>query len=141
MTLPRPCNLTLSRSSTSCLLQQFSDVIVITPVKRENKISEFFKCDCQDVFFDLLCPELNIEGIVFFYKNSLLKIQDLIVNYFEPMESLLKKTLSIESMWTPIDNVLRKSMQSNWKKIFSQKRQTAPHTYIMKNKFECKYID
>jgi hypothetical protein len=86
----------------------------------QNKISEFFKCDCQDVFFDLLCPELNIEGIVFFYKNSLLKIQELIVNYFEPMESLLKKTLSIESMWTPIDNVLRKSMQSNWKKIFSQ---------------------
>lgn len=86
----------------------------------QNKISEFFKCDCQDVFFDLLSPELNIDGIVFFYKNSLLKIQEVVVQYFEPMESTLKKTLSIDNLWTPIDNVLRKSVQSNWKKIFPQ---------------------
>lgn len=86
----------------------------------QNKLSEFFKCDCQDVFFDLLSPELNIEGIVFFYKNSLLKIQELVALYFEPMESALKRTLCIDSLWTPIDNVLRKSTQSNWKKIFAQ---------------------
>lgn len=32
-----------------------------------NLVSEFFKCDCTDAFFDLLCPELNLEGVVFFY--------------------------------------------------------------------------
>lgn len=86
----------------------------------QNKLSEFFKCDCQDIFFDLLSPELNIDGIVFFFKNCILKIQELVFNYFEPMESLLKKTIGIDSLWTPIDNVLRKSVQSNWRKIFSQ---------------------
>lgn len=34
-----------------------------------NTVSEIYKCDCQDVFFDLLCPELNIEGVVFFYMH------------------------------------------------------------------------
>lgn len=86
----------------------------------QNKISEFFKCDCQDIFFDLLSPELNIEGVVYFYKNSLLKIQELVSLYFEPMENALKNTLCIETLWTPIENVLRKSFQSNWKKIFVQ---------------------
>lgn len=32
-----------------------------------NMVSELYKCDCQDVFFDLLSPELNIEGVVFFF--------------------------------------------------------------------------
>jgi FtsZ-binding cell division protein ZapB len=86
----------------------------------QNKISEFFKCDCQDIFFDLLSPELNMDGIVFFYRNSLSKVQDLILNYFEPLDSLLRRTLCIDQLWSPIDNVLRKSFQSNWKKIYNQ---------------------
>jgi hypothetical protein len=32
-----------------------------------NIVSEFYKCDAQDVFFDLLCPELNLDGVVFFF--------------------------------------------------------------------------
>jgi hypothetical protein len=86
----------------------------------QNKLTEFFKCDCQDIFFDLLSPELNIEGIIFFFKNCFIKVQELINLYFEPLETLLKRTLSIDDLWSPIDNVLRKSYQSNWKKIFNQ---------------------
>lgn len=86
----------------------------------QNKLSEFFKCDCQDIFFDLLSPELNIEGIVFFFKTTFVKIQELINLYFEPLENLLKRTLSIDELWSSIDNVLRKSYQANWKKIFIQ---------------------
>lgn len=86
----------------------------------QNRLSEFFKCDCQDIFFDLLSPELNMEGIVFFYKNAFTKIQDMIKNYFEPLDDLMKKTICIEMLWTPIDNVLRKSFQSNWKLIYAQ---------------------
>lgn len=86
----------------------------------QNKLSEFFKCDCLDIFLDLLSPELNMEGIVFFFKNSFTKVQELILLYFEPLEALLKRTLSIDDLWSPIDNVLRKSYQSNWRKIYSQ---------------------
>ena len=34
-----------------------------------NKVSEIYKVECQDVFFDLLCPELNLEGVVYFFQN------------------------------------------------------------------------
>lgn len=85
----------------------------------QNKINEFFKCDCQDVFFDLLAPELNMDGIVFFFKTAFAKIQEIIKSYFSTAENILKKTICIEELWAPIDNVLRKSYQSNWKKIYS----------------------
>jgi hypothetical protein len=32
-------------------------------------ISQLYKCECQDVFFDLLAVELNLDGVVFFYKS------------------------------------------------------------------------
>ena len=85
----------------------------------QNKLSEYFKCECQDVFFDLLCPELNMEGLVFFFSQSFTKIQEIINLYFDPLETLLKRTLCIDEMWSSIDNVFRKSYQSNWKKILS----------------------
>ena len=44
----------------------------------------------------------------------------MIKNYFDPLENLMKKTICIDFLWTPIDNVLRKSFQSNWKIIYSQ---------------------
>ena len=86
----------------------------------QNKLSEFYKCDCQDIFFDLLSPELNMDGIVYFYKNSFSKIHDLIIQYFEPLEKVMKKTLCMDDIYSTIDNVLRKSYQSNWKKIYIQ---------------------
>jgi hypothetical protein len=46
-------------SNTSQSFPMFTELV--------NTASEVYKCDCQDVFFDLLCPELNIEGVVFFY--------------------------------------------------------------------------
>lgn len=85
----------------------------------QNKLTEFFKCECQDVFFDLLVPELNMEGLVFFFKESFSKIQELINLYFDPLETLVKRTICIDGMWSSIDNVFRKSYQSNWKKILS----------------------
>ena len=32
-------------------------------------VSDLYKCESQDVFFDLLCPELNLDGVVFFFQN------------------------------------------------------------------------
>ncbi len=84
----------------------------------QNKINEFFKCDCQDIFFDLLAPELNMDGIVFFYKTAFSKVLEILKTYFSPAENILKKTICIDELWGPIDNVLRKSYQTNWKKIY-----------------------
>lgn len=97
-------------SNTSASFPMFNEL--------QNKINEFFKCDCQDIFFDLLAPELNMEGIVFFFQTSFQKIQEVLKAYFSPAENILKKTICIDELWSPIDNVLRKSYQANWKKIF-----------------------
>jgi len=32
-------------------------------------VSEFYKVDCQDVFFDVLSLELNLEGVIYFFQN------------------------------------------------------------------------
>ena len=86
----------------------------------QNKLNEFYKCDCQDIFFDLLLPVLKMEGIVYFYKIAFTKVNELILQYFEPLENELKSTLCIEDIFKTIENVLRKSYQSNWRKIYVQ---------------------
>lgn len=60
-----------------------------------NIVSEFYKCDCQDVFFDLLCPELNLDGVVFFFKNAIPTVVEAIEKYFSPVETVLKKVTSM----------------------------------------------
>jgi hypothetical protein len=61
-----------------------------------------------------------MDGIVYFFSNSFVKVHEIITIYFEPVEKTLKKTLCIDELWSTIDNVLRKSYQSNWKKVFNQ---------------------
>lgn len=112
----------LLQSNMRQMIPGFSNTSNSFPMLNElqNRLSEFFKCDCQDIFFDLLSPELNMDGIVFFYKNCFGKVMEMIKNYFDPLENLMLKTICIDFLWTPIDNVLRKSAQSNWKMIYTQ---------------------
>lgn len=51
-----------------------------------QRVSEMLKCECQDVFFDLLAPELNIEGVVFFFTRVFLEVEKAIQRYFAPLE-------------------------------------------------------
>lgn len=57
------------QSSIRQMVPCFSNTSSAFPMQNElaNIVSEFYKCDCQDVFFDLLCPELNLEGVVYFF--------------------------------------------------------------------------
>ena len=32
-----------------------------------NIISEFYKVDCVDIFFDVLSSELNLDGVIYFF--------------------------------------------------------------------------
>lgn len=51
-----------------------------------QKVSELLKCECQDVFFDLLSPELNLDGVVFFYAHVFTSIFKAIQKHFKPIE-------------------------------------------------------
>ena len=85
-----------------------------------NKVGEFYKCDCQDVFFDILCTELNLEGVVYFYQNSLPPVIEQIEKYFWPIEQSIRQATCSNKLDLSISNVLRKKYQSNWKEILSQ---------------------
>lgn len=91
--------------------------------------SQFYKCDCQDLFFELLGPELSMDGIVYYFKVSFPRVLELIRGYFSPTEDALKQTAGIDTLEGPIMNVLRKSYQASWKKLY---RNSVPQANIQK---------
>ena len=54
------------------------------------KINDYIKLLCQDIFFDVLQPNLNLEGVIFFFKNIFIKISEITFNYFSPIENIIK---------------------------------------------------
>ena len=80
-----------------------------------NKINDFIKLSCEDIFFDLLQPNLDIKRTIEFYKFIFSKIYEIIDNYFNPIEKTINSILFIDQIYDSIDNVLRKSYQFNWK--------------------------
>ena len=80
-----------------------------------NMASELYKCDCQDVFFDLLCPELNLDGVVFFYQAVFPPVMKAIQNHFAPAEQVLRQVSCLKQLDGPVESVLRKTYQSNWR--------------------------
>ena len=101
------------QSSIRQMVPCFSNTSSAFPMQNEmqNIVSEFYKCDCQDVFFDFLCPELNLEGVVYFFQNILTSVVDIIDKHFQPVEQTLKRVSLLHSPLSegPIVNVLRKT--------------------------------
>ena len=85
-----------------------------------NTIGEFYKCDCQDVFFDILSQELNLEGVVYFYQHTITPVIDQIEQHFWPVEASIRQATCSKKLDLSISNVLRKKYQSNWRDILSQ---------------------
>ena len=88
----------------------------------QNKLNDYIKITCQDIFFDFLQPKLNMKFTVKFFKNILQKISDIIRSYFSPVESQLQKTLLQRRIPKAINNVLKKSYQYKYKEISNQIR-------------------
>lgn len=85
-----------------------------------NEVSEFLKWDCQDWFFDLLWPELNLDGVVYFFKKVFEPILQNIQSYFDPLYATLENAMWLDSVEGPILNVMKKCYQNNWKKIYNK---------------------
>jgi Mitochondria-eating protein len=84
-----------------------------------HRVSELFKCDCQDVFFDLLSPELNLDGVVFFFANVYTSIFKTIQKHFLPAETAIRQLVK-GPLDGPLESVLRKSYQTNWRQIYAE---------------------
>ena len=119
------------QSNMRHMVPGYQDVSAAFPMLNEiNDItSQFYKCDCQDIFFELLGPELSMDGIVYYFKVSFPRVIDLIRGYFSPTEESLKLTAGIETLEGPIMNVLRKSYQASWKKLF---RSSVPQSSLQR---------
>lgn len=85
-----------------------------------NSVSEFYKCDCQDIFFDVLSTELNLEGVVYFYQHTIGEVVQVIERHFAPVETSLLEASCSRRLDVTISNVLRKKYQSNWRKIYNK---------------------
>ncbi len=85
------------QSSIRQMVPCFSNTSSAFPMQNEmaNIVSEFYKCDCQDVFFDLLCPELNLDGVIFFYRSTIPMIVEAVEKHFLPVESVIKKVANM----------------------------------------------
>jgi hypothetical protein len=110
------------QSNLRQMIPGFSNTSSSFPMLNElaTQTADFYKYDCVDIFFDILCPELNMKGIIYFYNTSFTKLQELVANYFSPMETAIKKTGGLDNIEGPIMNVLRKSFQNNYKEIFKK---------------------
>lgn len=99
----------------------FSNTGSIFPMYNELQVmlSDFMKCTCEDIFFDYLSPELSMEGVVYFFKESLYNVHTIVTSYFAPVYEDLCKAMCIEKMEGPFNNILKKSFQNNWKVILS----------------------
>ena len=75
----------------------------------KEKTNEFNKYECEDIFFDILCPELNMKGCIFFFYTSFKRTKELIAHYFAHTEKCLKEISFSDSLEGPVMNVLRKS--------------------------------
>ena len=99
-------------ANTSCSFPMLNELI--------SNVAEFYKCECEDIFFDLLCPELSMKGITFFFKTSFQRLLNIIDGYFRPSEELLKRTGCMKDLEGPLMNALRKSYQANWRDVLEK---------------------
>ena len=96
-----------------------------------NKISDYIKLSCEDIFFDLLQPNLNMKGVVDFFKTIFIKLTDIVEKFFNPIEKAINGALFIDQIYEPIDNVLRKSYQFNWKYFFEDIKKSINYNEII----------
>ncbi len=96
-----------------------------------NKINDYIKLSCEDIFFDLLQPNLNMKGVVEFFKIIFINLFDIVEKFFNSIEKAINNTLFIDQIYEPIDNVLRKSYQFNWKNFFEDIKKTINYNEII----------
>lgn len=75
------------QSHLRCMVSGFANTSLAFPMANElaNQIAEFYKCECFDIFFDVLSQELNMKGIIFFFQTSMRQIDRMINDYFQPL--------------------------------------------------------
>jgi FtsZ-binding cell division protein ZapB len=89
----------------------FQDTSSSFPMWNEigHMTEQFYKCDCQDLFFDTLSVDLSMDGVIYFFRFAFSEAKEVLNRYFAPLESSLRTVTCMDDINGPIMNVLRKS--------------------------------
>ncbi|CAD8090906.1 unnamed protein product [Paramecium primaurelia] len=124
------------QSHLRCMVSGFSNTSIQFPMANElsNSIAEFYKCECFDIFFDVLTQELNLKGIIYFFSTSMIRIDKIIQEYFQPLFKNIMEVGCFNNIDGPIQNVMRKSFQGNYKLIYEKcmRNQTSTRLELQK---------
>lgn len=81
------------------------------------QLNRFINVDLFMFFKYPLSSEFIVEGIVLFYKKLFVLSHNKIKTHFEKMNNMISFTLQSQKTIEPLDWILRKSSQANWKSI------------------------
>lgn len=81
------------------------------------QLNRFINVDLFMFFKYPLSSDFIVEGIVLFYKKLFVLSHNKIKSHFEKMNNLISFTLQSQKTIEPLDWILRKSSQANWKSI------------------------
>ena len=81
------------------------------------QLNRFINVDLFMFFKYPLSSDFIVEGIVLFYKKLFVLSHNKIKSHFEKMNNLISFTLQSQKTIEPLDWILRKSSQANWKGI------------------------
>mmetsp|Transcript_19640 Transcript_19640/g.36183 ORF Transcript_19640/g.36183 Transcript_19640/m.36183 type:complete len:291 (-) Transcript_19640:7273-8145(-) len=110
------------QSSVRAMVPGLQNVSGSFPVLTEliNSIDAFYKCDCLDLFFEILAPELPLTEVLLFYKEAFSTLTNSVDIYFQPVEAAITQVSATASVDKCVMNVLRKSYQIHWGAILQR---------------------
>lgn len=85
----------------------------------KDDINKYITLDLFIFFKDPLSREYVIEGIVFFFQKVFVLTYNKIQSHFSSMNHLLSNTLQMQKVVEPLDWIIRKSAQANWRNILA----------------------
>lgn len=111
----------LLQNSMREMIPGFSNTSSMFPMYNELQImvSDFLKCNCEDILLDILIPKQSMETVTDFFRETIRVAQQAIAGYFEPTFAALRKSTCSASVDGPLLSVLKKSYQGSWKQVFA----------------------
>jgi hypothetical protein len=115
------------QSSIRAMVPGLQNIAGSFPVLTElvNSTDAFYKCDCLDLFFEVLSPELPLTEVLEFFKEAFVTVAHMVAAYFQPVEAAVTAVSAVSVLDKSVTNVLRKSYQVHWEKIFKRFKETS----------------
>lgn len=112
-------NMLLLNKSTQMIQGCNKNLINPFPSEKDIKdqLNAFINIDLFKFFKHSLESYYNTDGYIFFFLQIFKSAHKKIIQHFQPLNNIIIKTLQMGKMVEPLDWILKKTSQANWKKI------------------------